>query len=195
MLQTSPDKRGTILSAAFDVFINYGFRKTSMDDIARAAGMSRPALYQIFRNKSEIFRGLSRSLLESTATEAISAFHGAKPFSERLYDALDVSILSMHRKIDATPHGMELIGVNEEIASDIEEEWCQSLIGVIAKGIEEAARTGEVSLEPLGVDAHAVASIVMQAMEGMKSNYLRGKPIEDDVRNLVAFVSNALTKG
>lgn len=164
-----------------------------MDDIARAAGMSRPALYQIFRNKSEIFRALSRCLLESTATEAISAFEGAKPFSERLYDVLDVSILSMHRKIDATPHGMELIGVNEEIASDIEEEWCQSLIEVIARGIANAERTGEVSLEPLGVDAHSVGAIVMQAMEGMKANYLRGKPIENDVRNLVTFIANALT--
>jgi AcrR family transcriptional regulator len=70
MLQTTPDKRGTILAAAFDVFINYGFRKTSMDDIARAAGMSRPALYQVFRNKTEIFRAASLSILENVGHEA-----------------------------------------------------------------------------------------------------------------------------
>ena len=55
-------KRGAILKAAFEVFITYGFRKTSMDDIARAAGMSRPGLYQLFANKTDIFRALVREI-------------------------------------------------------------------------------------------------------------------------------------
>ncbi|GAB4361288.1 MAG: TetR/AcrR family transcriptional regulator [Oricola sp.] len=195
MLQTNPDKRGTILAAALDVFINYGFRKTSMDDIARAAGMSRPALYQVFRNKTEIFRAASLSILESAGREARAAFEGDKPFGERLYDSLDRSILSLHRKIDATPHGAELMGVNEEVAGDIEEQWCELMIGAIAGGISEAARTGEIALEPLGVDAETVATIIMQAMEGMKAKYLRGEPVEDDVRHMVTFVAGALTAG
>jgi AcrR family transcriptional regulator len=195
MLQTTPDKRGTILAAAFDVFINYGFRKTSMDDIARAAGMSRPALYQVFRNKTEIFRAASLSILENVGHEARAAFESDKPFVERLYDSLDRSILSLHRKIDATPHGAELMGVNEEVAGDIEEQWCDLMIGAIANGISEAAKTGEIVLEPLGVDATTVATIVMQAMEGMKAKYLRGEPIEEDVRHMVTFVAGALAAG
>jgi len=195
MLQTTPDKRGIILAAAFDVFINYGFRKTSMDDIARAAGMSRPALYQVFRNKTEIFRAASLSILENVGHEARAAFESDKPFVERLYDSLDRSILSLHRKIDATPHGAELMGVNEEVAGDIEEQWCDLMIGAIADGISEAAKTGEIVLEPLGVDARTVATIVMQAMEGMKAKYLRGEPIEEDVRHMVTFVAGALAAG
>jgi AcrR family transcriptional regulator len=195
MLQTTPDKRGTILAAAFDVFINYGFRKTSMDDIARAAGMSRPALYQVFRNKTEIFRAASLSILESIGHEARAAFQSDKPFVERLYDSLDRSILSLHRKIDATPHGAELMGVNEEVAGDIEEKWCDLMVGAITDGISDAAKTGEIVLEPLGVDAETVATIIMQAMEGLKAKYLRGEPIEGDVRKMVTFVAGALTAG
>jgi len=195
MLQSTPDKRGIILSAAFDVFINYGFRKTSMDDIARAAGMSRPALYQVFRNKTEIFRAASLSILENIGNEARSAFAGDKPFAERLYDSLDRSILSLHRKIDATPHGAELMGVNEEVAGDIEEKWCELMVDAIANGISDAEKSGEIALKPLGVDAKAVATVVMQAMEGMKAKYLRGEPIEADVRSMVTFVAGALTAG
>ena len=195
MLQKSPDKRGVILSAAFDVFMNYGFRKTSMDDIARAAGMSRPALYQVFRNKTEIFRAASLSILESVGHEARAAFTTEKPFAERLYESLDRSILTLHRKIESTPHGAELMGVNEEVAGDIEEKWCDQMIDAIAAGIADAEAAGEIALEPVGVDARAVATIVMQSMEGMKAKYLRGEPIEDDVRNMVAFIAGALTAG
>jgi AcrR family transcriptional regulator len=193
MLQTPPDKRGLIVSAAIEVFINYGFKKTSMDDIARAAGMSRPALYQVFRNKTEIFRAASLSLLDMLGHQSRTAFESDKPFAERLYDSLDSSILSLHRKIDATPHGAELMGVNEEVASDIEEKWCEQMVGAIASGISAAEAAGEIALGPLGTDAKAVATVVMQAMEGMKGKYLRGDPIEDDVRRMVSFVAGALT--
>ena len=195
MFHPIPDKRGTILSAAFDVFINYGFRKTSMDDIARAAGMSRPALYQIFRNKTEIFRALSTHIVEKLAVDARAALRGEKPFAERMHDAIDCSILSLHRRIEQTPHGAELMGVNEEIASDIQEKWCEQMIDAIGMGIAEAAERGEISLEPLGVDARAVGAIVMQSMEGLKAKYLRGDDIAGDVTNLVTFVAGALTSG
>lgn len=192
MFHTVDDKRGTIIAAAFDVFMNYGFRKTSMDDIARAAGMSRPALYQVFRNKTEIFRAASLGILEKTSRQARAAFDTDKPFGERLFDSLDRSILALHRKIEATPHGAELIGVNDEIAGDIEEMWCDQMIEAIAAGLIEAEKAGEIAIQPLGVSARIVATFVMQSMEGMKAKYLRGDLIEADVHNMVSFVSGAL---
>ncbi|MEO1613491.1 MAG: helix-turn-helix domain-containing protein, partial [Pseudomonadota bacterium] len=50
------DRRARILESAVGVFGRYGFKRCSMEDIAEAAGMSRPALYQHFKNKTEIFR-------------------------------------------------------------------------------------------------------------------------------------------
>ena len=38
-------RREALLEAAVGVFARYGFRKTSMDEVARAAGVSRQGLY------------------------------------------------------------------------------------------------------------------------------------------------------
>jgi AcrR family transcriptional regulator len=43
-----------ILSAAVDLFRQYGFKTVTMDDIARRAGISKKTLYQHFANKNEI---------------------------------------------------------------------------------------------------------------------------------------------
>lgn len=43
-----------ILTAATDLFRQYGFKAVTMDDIARRAGISKKTLYQHFANKSEI---------------------------------------------------------------------------------------------------------------------------------------------
>jgi AcrR family transcriptional regulator len=51
----SDDKKSRILAAARSVFLRYGFKRVNMNDIAEAAGVSRPALYVLFKNKEEIF--------------------------------------------------------------------------------------------------------------------------------------------
>ncbi|MEA3107026.1 MAG: hypothetical protein QOI88_1631 [Gammaproteobacteria bacterium] len=49
-------RREALLEAAVGVFARYGFRKTSMDEVARAAGVSRQGLYLLFADKEELFR-------------------------------------------------------------------------------------------------------------------------------------------
>ncbi len=43
-----------ILSAAIELFRQYGFKTITMDDIARRAGISKKTLYQHFANKNEV---------------------------------------------------------------------------------------------------------------------------------------------
>lgn len=190
MLHFPADKSGTILNAAFDVFVTYGFRKTSMDDIARAAGMSRPTLYQNFKNKKDIFRALSRTMAERAAEMAKQEMEGNGSFGERMMRALDVSILSVHRIIDATPHGTELLGVNAEIAADIEREWDEKLGHVWSQSFQDAADRGEISLRALS--AYDTAKLFMFAMEGIKQAYMVGVPVEPEVRKLVVFFAASL---
>lgn len=53
-----------ILSAALDVFSDKGFRGASLDDIAAAAGMSKPNMLYYFQGKEEIHLTLLARLLE-----------------------------------------------------------------------------------------------------------------------------------
>lgn len=61
----APDaRRRALLDAAVTVFTRYGYRKTSMDEVARAAGLSRQGLYLHFPNKEELFRAGVKYTLE-----------------------------------------------------------------------------------------------------------------------------------
>jgi AcrR family transcriptional regulator len=48
-------RQSHVLETALAVFVRHGFRKTSMEDIAKAAGISRQGIYFHFKNKDEIF--------------------------------------------------------------------------------------------------------------------------------------------
>ena len=66
-IASSPDsaRRERVLAAALEVFGRYGFRKASMDEIARSADISRQGLYLHFANKDALFRAAVRQELDT----------------------------------------------------------------------------------------------------------------------------------
>jgi AcrR family transcriptional regulator len=59
-----------VLAAALGVFGRYGFRKTSMDEVARAAGISRQGLYLYFASKEALFRAAVYQELDTALADA-----------------------------------------------------------------------------------------------------------------------------
>jgi AcrR family transcriptional regulator len=65
--KTKEERRDQIMNAAISCFAEKGYYETSMDDIVRAAGLSKGSLYWHFPGKRELFR----SLIESWLAQAI----------------------------------------------------------------------------------------------------------------------------
>ena len=59
------EKREIILEAALEVFSAHGFRGATIDQIAEAAGMSKPNLLYYFRRKEDIHETLMQRLLDT----------------------------------------------------------------------------------------------------------------------------------
>jgi TetR/AcrR family transcriptional regulator len=59
------EKRERIIDAALDVFSTHGFRGATIDQIAEAAGMSKPNLLYYFKGKEDIHETLIHRLLDT----------------------------------------------------------------------------------------------------------------------------------
>lgn len=66
-------RRSQLLDVAREVFADRGFHATSMDDVAEAAGVTKPVLYQHFVNK----RALYAELLEDVGTRLVGEIAAA----------------------------------------------------------------------------------------------------------------------
>jgi len=66
-MASTPDgtRQERVLAVALEVFGRYGFRKASMDEIARSADISRQGLYLHFANKDALFRAAVRQELDT----------------------------------------------------------------------------------------------------------------------------------
>jgi AcrR family transcriptional regulator len=56
------ERRKLILKAAQREFFEHGFAATSMEQVARACGMSKKSIYHLFTNKMELFEALLQSI-------------------------------------------------------------------------------------------------------------------------------------
>jgi AcrR family transcriptional regulator len=79
-----------VLDAALETFARFGYRKTSMDDVAAAAQISRPGLYFLFASKAALFRAATERAidLDLAAAERVLAGHD-RTLVDRVVEAFD----------------------------------------------------------------------------------------------------------
>ena len=72
-------KETVILAAAKQLFGHYGYRRTSIDDIAQEARIAKGTVYLYFKSKEEIFRALCQQLLDTVLSAAEEAVRTPAP--------------------------------------------------------------------------------------------------------------------
>jgi len=83
-------RQAHVLETALTVFIRHGFRKTSIEDIAKAAGISRQGIYLHFKNKDEIFSAAIQKSLDDRLQAANAILDDDRlTLEEKLFKALD----------------------------------------------------------------------------------------------------------
>lgn len=84
------ERRAQLLSVATSKFGERGYHPTSMDDIAEAAGVTKPVLYQHFNSKEDLYISVIQQVGE-VLRERIDgfAFEGATTY-DRVREGIDV---------------------------------------------------------------------------------------------------------
>ena len=180
----TPDRRRAILEAAFKTFVTYGFKRTTMADIAEGAGISRPALYLLFKNKNDIFRAGFQLFVEELLDAMDVVLDGQGYLPTRVADAVIAGMVTPFKGIVDTPHGAELFDAKQALADDLGNEWFARMQALIRKAIDRAETTGALQL-PAGADSAAVARLLVNGLEGIKHRTQLADGSEQEMRLLV----------
>ncbi|MET3615471.1 AcrR family transcriptional regulator [Rhizobium aquaticum] len=178
-------KAAAILDAAFQTFFQYGVKRATMDDIARAAGMSRPALYLVYKNKADIFRACVLSMMDELRERLAGIALSTGSAETRIMAVARTGIVEPHETIGASAHAEELFALKSEIGADLFRDWMKLIEVTIAGILEQEASAGRVTLAVAGVSAAEIAAMITDGAEGFK---LRMTSAEELARRLESFV-------
>lgn len=108
-------RRATILTAARWCFLNFGFSKTSIEDIAKRANLSRTLLYRIFKDKEDIYRAVYVDWLVSRHPAAKQVAKGPGSPNERLFHVCRLMVLEPWAEMVGAPMASEFLEACERI--------------------------------------------------------------------------------
>lgn len=164
--QSGAQRRQTILNAAAAAFAARGYHATTMREIALAAGITKPVLYDHFASKQQLFITLIESARDELTAGSARAMRRDAPAMVRFRTAIEGFFSYVEQRPDAAkvlfapPEGDPEVGA---AAQRVQREATARLVALLATerdvlpGAPDRDRRLEVFMEFIKIGLHGLA--------------------------------------
>lgn len=156
--------RENIINAATKVFSQYGFKKTSMDDIARALRMGKSSIYYYFKGKEEIFQAVVDREADLLRLKVKEILESKLPVTEKLRSYVKMRM----DLIKQLSNYMEILKnddlMNLELTEKFRKKYDDEEITIVRQILEEGLSNGKFKVKDLNLSAIAIVT----AMKGLE---------------------------
>jgi AcrR family transcriptional regulator len=177
--------RQAILEAAIELFSQKGYEKTSIDEIARSAGIGKGTVYSYFTTKKAIIRGFCEYELEQIHAELVRRSNQDTPILEQMVVIYMTEFRQVTRNREFGRLFMReaVFPDDAEVAGNLEvdNKYFQLLFPII----ETAKKRGELraELEPLHICAHFYSLFIL-IIHAWYTGRVAGEEVEEGMRTL-----------
>jgi AcrR family transcriptional regulator len=180
---TAAARQAAIIEAATGVFLRYGFKKTSMDDLARAAGLSRQGLYLHFPTKEALFKAMVAHSIETMRVEAREALAREDlDIEDRLLGAFE----AVCSKAPGSENLDEVLATTAALVGPVVRELEEAMVADVARVLRAAGVAAR--WKEAGVSAKDLAEHLWAVSDGIKHKVKTPAEYRDRMRVAVRLV-------
>jgi AcrR family transcriptional regulator len=186
--------RDSILDAAGVLLGRFGYHKTTMDDLAREAGVARRTLYLHFRSKDEIFLERIDRVVERLLSELRAIASGPGSAEERLRRMVIERVLYRFDTVRGYVQSLdEIFQALRQPYLQRREGYFVSESALFARVLEEGVRAGELVVD----DPQETARAFIAATSGLIPYSLSPKELGSrrDIERTTQRISELLVSG
>ena len=190
-------KPNAIVLAGLRLFTQYGYRKTSIDDIARAAQVAKRTVYLHFENKAAVFLAILEYIGDQVRQRCAAAERAGGTQVDRLTQLLDAYFGMGFELFSKSEHMPEL----EETFSKLARSRIGSLNAEyerrLARFLRSLEKAGEIAGPPRGLTVEQIVYILLRAAEGAKRDakvQWDRRALKRRLRQLATVAIAAMTK-
>jgi len=170
---TTTGRRESIIQAATGIFLRYGFTRTTMKDVAEAARLSRPTLYQSFPDKESIFREVVFEMGQKVFRTIREGLQREVDLEAKLLLACNAWGSEGFELVVTSPDASDLFDQCFEPVKDIDQEFEALLVELLASPLSKT---------DLPISAAELARTLVFSIKGFKYTARSG----EDLRRLIA---------
>lgn len=157
-----------IADAAMRMFARYGYKRSSMDDIAREAGLAKATLYLHFKGKDDVFRAMLGLLARRVEARCRDVLAMEAPFAERLAAMLRGQYGQAYICCGTGEHLVELKAMMASIAVQELQAFERLCVDDAKRLFTTADEAGEIDLAKSGLDLDDLIASMLFAAAGAK---------------------------
>jgi AcrR family transcriptional regulator len=159
--RNDPQRREAIIEAAWSCFLQHGYAKTSLEDVAKRASLSRPLIYLQFANKQELFCCAIEKMMDRNFDSAKIVLNLDLDRKTKLLRLIDAWLLDPLAHLMSSPQGDELfdqaLGVAPTLQLNHDKRTRQLLAAVIDDNA--AADVFQLALKGLWTDRPSIDTL------------------------------------
>ena len=182
------EKRRALLDAAYELFLERGTAKTSVEDITSRAKVAKGTFYLYFQDKGAVMQALlgrvSYQLLSDACT-AVEQQTGLESFAEKMVFVIDHIIESLRKDtvvLRFLERNFVWPGLDQIEASKDAEPLMRKLLNVVLTSPEMAGRTErEVYQRITALGSMCMSVCYSSILEGKPDNIDNMKPVLYDI--------------
>jgi len=193
--ESTSTKPNAIVLAGLKLFTQYGYRKTSIDDIAQAAQVAKRTVYLHFKNKAAVFLAILEYLGDQVRRRCSAAESAGGTAVDRLTALLDAYFGMGFELFSKSEHMPELEETFSKLArsriGDLNTEYEDRLV----RFLRSLQKTGEIAGPPHGLTVEQIVRLLYRAAEGTKHDTnLQGdrKALQQRLRELAILAIAAM---
>ncbi len=193
--ESTSTKPNAIVLGGLKLFTQYGYRKTSIDDIAQAAQVAKRTVYLHFKNKAAVFLAILEYLGDQVRRRCSAAESAGGTAVDRLTALLDAYFGMGFELFSKSEHMPELEETFSKLArsriGDLNTEYEDRLV----RFLRSLQKTGEIAGPPHGLTVEQIVRILSRAAEGTKHDAnLQGdrKALQQRLRELAILAIAAM---
>lgn len=187
-------RRYQILEAARRRLEHYGYEKTTMAEIAAAAGLAVGTLYVYFRNKEDLLAAFGEECQEEYLHGLQRIARSKIDPAQRLRELARLRVLASKKQMEATPHGgdilLRLMRMGHACCARMSERERRMVEQILRDGIAR----GEFEVS----DPAETARVFLTAFAGLMPPASLGRPkgeVEREVEALYGLLLRGLQPG
>ena len=168
--------RSTIMSMALELFCRQGLARTSLTDIARAAGVTRGAIYWHFKNKSGLFIDLWQEFCQPRSAQLAASEDESEPDPLGLLHDFLLGVMRSvqgdlrYRQLFTIIFSLEELDEEQQpIREHMDAEFCR-FSDSLHKALENVVRHGQL---PPTLDLEQAVAFIRCMLDGFIINLLR----------------------
>ncbi len=193
MLSQQEEARMKIIDMARNIFSHFGFKKTTMEEIALATRKGKSSIYYYFNSKEEIFKAVVEKEADELKAELIKSISATDDPIEKL----KIYIVTRMRKLKKLTNfytALKSDYLNHLVfIEEIRKKYDNDEINIITGILREGMNGGKFSIE----DPHLSAVAIVTAMKGLEVPLFISKEIsnfEERMSSLLNYLFYGIVK-